>query len=104
MRKTVFTVLAVLVCMTGMILSVNSFAGDDSLLSGRTYPPPDCRSPLRPLPGDGPRDWRMYRSEMERYRLCVERYLSTARQDMERIRKQMDKAVREYNQESGNSL
>lgn len=101
MRKMLLMTL--LVCMA-VLLPAGGFAGDDSLLSERTYPPPNCRSPLRPLPGDGPRDWRMYRSEMERYRLCVEHYLSTARQDMEHIRKQMDKAVREYNQESGNTL
>ena len=63
---------------------------------------PDCRSPLRPLPGDSPMDWRMYRSDMEAYRQCVEAYLATARQDAERIRKRMEKAVREYNEESGN--
>lgn len=73
-----------------------------SLLPGGDYPAPDCRSPLRPLPGDGPMDWRMYRSDMEAYRQCVEAYLATARQDAERIRKRMEKAVREYNEESGN--
>ena len=54
------------------------------------------------LPGDSPMDWRMYRSDMEAYRQCVEAYLATARQDAERIRKRMEKAVREYNEESGN--
>ena len=73
-----------------------------SLLPGGDYPAPDCRSPLRPLPGDSPMDWRMYRSDMEAYRQCVEAYLATARQDAERIRKRMEKAVREYNEESGN--
>lgn len=72
-----------------------------SLLPGGDYPAPDCRSPLRPLPGDGPMDWRMYRADMEAYRQCVEAYLATARQDAERIRKRMEKAVREYNEESG---
>ena len=72
-----------------------------SLLPGATIRP-DCRSPLRPLPGDSPMDWRMYRSDMEAYRQCVEAYLATARQDAERIRKRMEKAVREYNEESGN--
>ena len=67
-----------------------------SLLPGGDYPAPDCRSPLRPM------DWRMYRSDMEAYRQCVEAYLATARQDAERIRKRMEKAVREYNEESGN--
>ena len=43
-----------------------------SLLPGGDYPAPDCRSPLRPLPGDSPMDWRMYRSDMEAYRQCVE--------------------------------
>ena len=62
-----------------------------SLLPGGDYPAPDCRSPLRPLPAD-----------MEAYRQCVEAYLATARQDAERIRKRMEKAVREYNEESGN--
>ena len=52
--------------------------------------------------GDSPMDWRMYRSDMEAYRQCVEAYLATARQDAERIRKRMEKAVREYNEESGN--
>ena len=47
-------------------------------------------------------DWRMYRSDMEAYRQCVEAYLATARQDAERIRKRMEKAVREYNEETGN--
>ena len=56
----------------------------------------------KPLPGDSPMDWRMYRSDMEAYRQCVEAYLATARQDAERIRKRMEKAVREYNEESGN--
>ena len=74
----------------------------ESLLPGGDYPAPDCRSPLRPLPGDSPMDWRMYRSDMEAYRQCVEAYLATARQDAERIRKRMEKAVREYNEESGN--
>ena len=73
-----------------------------SLLPGGDYPAPDCRSPLRPLPGDSPMDWRMYRSDMEAYRQCVEANLATARQDAERIRKRMEKAVREYNEESGN--
>ena len=36
------------------------------------------------------------------YRQCVEAYLATAREDMERIRERMDKAVRDYNRESGN--
>ena len=58
-----------------------------SLLPGGDYPAPD---------------WRMYRSDMEAYRQCVEAYLATARQDAERIRKRMEKAVREYNEESGN--
>lgn len=49
-----------------------------SLLPGGDYPAPDCRSPLRPLPGDSPMDWRMYRSDMEAYRQCVEAYLATA--------------------------
>lgn len=62
-----------------------------SLLPGGDYPAPDCRSPLRPLPGDSPMDWRMYRSDMEAYRQCVEAYLATARQDAERIRKRMEK-------------
>ena len=73
-----------------------------SLLPDGGYPAPDCSSPLRPLPGDSPMDWRMYRSDMEAYRQCVEAYLATARQDAERIRKRMEKAVREYNEESGN--
>ena len=45
-----------------------------SLLPGGDYPAPDCRSPLRPLPGDSPMDWRMYRSDMEAYRQCVSRH------------------------------
>ena len=45
-----------------------------SLLPGGDYPAPDCRSPLRPLPGDGPMDWRMYRADMEAYRQCVARH------------------------------
>lgn len=73
-----------------------------SLLPGGDYPAPECRSPLRPLPGDGPMDWRTYRSDMESYRQCVENYLATAKQDVERIRKRMERAVREYNEESGN--
>ena len=48
-----------------------------SLLPGGDYPAPDCRSPLRPLPGDSPMDWRMYRSDMEAYRQCVEAYPQT---------------------------
>ena len=44
-----------------------------SLLPGGDYPAPDCRSPLRPLPGDSPMDWRMYRSDMEAYRHCPAR-------------------------------
>ncbi|MEI3479459.1 MAG: hypothetical protein V8Q84_10600 [Bilophila sp.] len=36
------------------------------------------------------------------YRQCVEAYLATAREDMKRIRERMDKAVRDYNRESGN--
>ncbi len=39
---------------------------------------------------------------METYRQCVENYLATARQDVDRIRKRMERAVREYNEESGN--
>ena len=73
-----------------------------SLLPGGDYPAPECRSPLRPLPGDGPMDWRLYRSDMETYRQCVENYLATARQDVDRIRKRMERAVREYKEESGN--
>ena len=71
-------------------------------LPGGDYPEPECRSPLRPLPGDGPREWRLYRADMLAYRQCVEAYLATAREDMERIRERMDKAVRDYNRESGN--
>ena len=77
-------------------------AAGASLLSGGTYPGPECRSPLRPLPGDPPIEWRRYRDDMDDYRRCVEAYLSVAGQDMERIRTQMRKAVREYNDESGN--
>lgn len=71
-------------------------------LSGGDYPPPDCRAPLRPLPGDESIDWKVYRSDMEQYRQCIEAYLAAARQDIERIQQRMERAVREYNQESGN--
>lgn len=85
-----------------LVLLLPAGAGAASFLPGGGYPAPECRSPLRPLPGDGPREWRMYRADMLSYRQCVEAYLSTAREDMERIRERMEKAVREYNRESGN--
>ena len=91
-----------LLLLSLLVLLTPFTARGASLLPGGDYPAPDCRSPLRPLPGDGPMDWRMYRSDMEAYRQCVEAYLATARQDAERIRKRMEKAVREYNEESGN--
>lgn len=75
-----------------------------SFLPGGNYPPPQCRAPLRPLPGDRALDWRLYRNAMASYRQCVTLYLETARQDIERIRKKMDRAVRKYNEESGNSF
>ncbi|MEG1610369.1 MAG: UBX domain-containing protein 8 [Bilophila sp.] len=102
MRTAVLMLL--LAGLIGGLVPAVGFAADTSLLQGRTYPPPDCRSPLRPLPEDGPRDWRRYRADMEDYRHCVAIYLDTAKQDIERIRKQMDKAVRTYNQESGNGM
>ncbi len=73
-----------------------------SLLPDDGYPPPDCRAPLRPLPDDEPSDWKLYRADMESYRQCVEAYLSTARKDIERIRSRMERAVQDYNEESGN--
>ncbi len=84
----------------GMLFPVTGKAA--SLLPGGAYPPPDCTSPLSPLPGDSPREWFTYRNSMARYRQCVERYLDTARQDVARIQQQMEKAVREYNDASGN--
>lgn len=85
-----------------LLLLFPAGAGAASFLPGGTYPEPECRSPLRPLPGDGPMEWRMYRTDMLSYRQCVEAYLATAREDMERIRERMEKAVRDYNRESGN--
>lgn len=85
-----------------LLLLFPAGAGAASFLPGGNYPEPECRSPLRPLPGDGPREWRLYRADMLVYRQCVEAYLATAREDMERIRERMDKAVRDYNRESGN--
>lgn len=85
-----------------LVLLFHAGAGAASFLPGGTYPEPECRSPLRPLPGDGPMEWRMYRADMLSYRQCVEAYLATAREDMERIRERMEKAVRDYNRESGN--
>ena len=90
----------VLLLAAGMLLPAATRA--DSLLPGGDYPAPDCRSPLRPLPGDGRTEWTFYRSDMARYRQCVESYLNTARQDVVRIHKQMERAVREYNEASGN--
>lgn len=75
-----------------------------SFLPGGNYPSPQCRAPLRPFPGDRPLEWRLYRNAMASYRQCVTLYLETARQDIERIRNRMDKVVREYNEESGNSF
>ena len=37
-----------------------------SLLPGGDYPAPDCRSPLRPLPGDSPMDWKPIASAWRR--------------------------------------
>ena len=90
----------VLLLAAGMLFPLSGRA--DSLLPGGAYPPPNCTSPLQPLPGDSPREWHIYRSSMAQYRQCVERYLNTARQDIARIQQQMDKAVREYNDASGN--
>ena len=86
--------------VVGMFFPSAGKAG--SLLPGGAYPPPDCTSPLHPLPGDSPREWYSFRSDMARYRQCVERYLDTGRQDIARIQQQMEKAVREYNDASGN--
>lgn len=69
---------------------------------GEPYPAPECRIPLRPRPGDRRADWLFYRREMLEYRRCVEAYLTRAREDMESIRDRMDKAIREYNEASGN--
>lgn len=70
--------------------------------SGRRLSRPRLPLPAAASARRQPMDWRMYRSDMEAYRQCVEAYLATARQDAERIRKRMEKAVREYNEESGN--
>lgn len=85
-----------------LLLLFPATAGAASLLPGGDYPAPECRSPLRPSPGDGLSEWRLYRADMLEYRRCVESYLAAAREDMERIRGRMEKAVREYNEESGN--
>lgn len=85
-----------------LLLSLPLPARSASLLPDGGYPAPDCRTPLRPLPDDEPSDWKLYRADMESYRQCVETYLSTARKDIERIRTRMERAVQDYNEESGN--
>ncbi|AAS96329.1 hypothetical protein [Nitratidesulfovibrio vulgaris] len=74
---------------------------EGSLLPSGEYPEADCRSPLRPLAGDRHSEWMHYRNEMLRYRACVEAYVRTAREDMQRIQRQVDRAVRDYNREAG---
>lgn len=68
------------------------------------YSGPDCRVPLRPLPGDGRRDWEWYRRDMDAYRVCVRNWLDAAERDLTLIRERMEQAVRAYNRESGNSF
>ena len=90
------------VCLgTGLIPFV---ATADSLLPGNAYPKHDCRSPLRPLPGDPPREWLSYQQDMEVYRRCIQQYINTAQEDMQRIQQAAEKAAREYKSELNNGL
>lgn len=92
-------------CSLALVMSIMassefSYADGGSLLPGGVYPEAQCRSPLRPLGGDGPREWTYYRQDMLRYRACIENYAQIAREDIKRIQAQLDKAVREYNREA----
>lgn len=92
-------ILVVLVAGYFLVSSLPAFA-EGSLLPAGDYPEADCRSPLRPLAGDRHSEWMHYRNEMLRYRACVEAYVRTAREDMQRIQRQIDRAVRDYNREA----
>lgn len=60
------------------------------------YPKPKCYAPSPPY-SDDDWAWTNFKSEVESYRMCIERYVEAADNDIRLIREQANEAVQEYN-------